>query len=291
MPKKKPKIRQAIQENAKDLRVIMDVHLTEIADGLISQIMGRVRRLIPSERLDAIRNIELTGVQEYKGLIQDAMVVIAENAIDQARKEVPKAKKVKLEDTRLSKLPPKLRDKIKTRSQLLVGKQIGDLQKVIEFAYATAEDTTDSDDQLEADLKDSAIGWLDGTAVETGSVITSATIINEARNSFFYDDDVLDEIDAFEFVNGDPVSPICQDLAGTVFEKDDPDAFRYTPPLHWNCKSYIVPILKGNLGDRETEKLRPSKAELEDSIQFAEHRCSEHDPELRDLFECIKGIE
>jgi hypothetical protein len=42
-----------------------------------------------------------------------------------------------------------------------------------------------------------------------------------------------------------------------------------------NCKSYIVPILKGNLGSREIEKLKPSKKSLEQQVQFSEHDCGE----------------
>lgn len=38
-----------------------------------------------------------------------------------------------------------------------------------------------------------------------------------------------------------------------------------------NCKSYIMPILKGKLGDREIELLKPSSADLEKYIQFHEH--------------------
>jgi SPP1 gp7 family putative phage head morphogenesis protein len=136
----------------------------------------------------------------------------------------------------------------------------------------TAEDETDSLEQIQADLNDSAIGWLDGTALETGASLNASTIINSARNAFFFDDQVLEEVEAFEFVNGDPVTEICQDLNGTVFAKDDPAADRYMPPLHWNCKSYIVPILKGNLGNKEIEKLKPSNKRLDAMVQFDEHQ-------------------
>lgn len=37
-----------------------------------------------------------------------------------------------------------------------------------------------------------------------------------------------------------------------------------------NCKSFIAPILVGQLGNREIQELKPSKAKLEDSIQFSE---------------------
>jgi len=37
-----------------------------------------------------------------------------------------------------------------------------------------------------------------------------------------------------------------------------------------NCKSFIIPILKGDLGDNEIESLQPSNASLENKIQFSE---------------------
>lgn len=255
-----------MREAQKGLKEIMQVQLAVIADNMISQVMAAARKLPTSKRLDALHGITPKGIQEYRSLLLDGIVLIAEDGIESARKEVPKAKKVKL--ARIDRFTPKLRDKMKTRTELLIGKQIGDLQKVIEFAYATNEDTTDSDDTVEQDLRDSALGWLDGTALEAGASITASTVINDARDAFFFDPEVLEEIEAFQFVNGDPVTDICQDLEGTIFAKDDPDMFRYTPPLHWNCKSYIIPIVNGNLKGREIEKLEPSTKELKEQIQF-----------------------
>lgn len=37
-----------------------------------------------------------------------------------------------------------------------------------------------------------------------------------------------------------------------------------------NCKSYITPILKGKLGDREITQLKPSSSDLEKYIQFSD---------------------
>ncbi len=269
--------KKLIRDSSRELEAIMQEGLAVIADNLIGQVMSSARQLPNSRRLEAIKGLEPKGIQDYRSNILDAMALVATDAINEARKEVPKAKKVKLAE--VDKLPPKLRDKVKTRMGLLVGKQIGDLLKVIEFAYTTNEDTTDSDNTVEEDIRDSALGFLDSTALKMGASITAATVVNEAREAFFFDDDVLEEIDAFQFKNGDPVTPICQDLDGTIFAKDDPDAFRFTPPLHWNCKSFIVPILKGGLGSRETEKLKPSKKSLEDDIQFS------------DIFSIVKRLE
>lgn len=267
-----------MKEGAKALRELMQEGLTSIADDMITRLMSKVKRLTPSQRAGQSKNVEPVGVRDYKAMLLEAQSALANDAIAQARKEVPKAKSVKLDE--FSKLPAALRNKLKAQNDLLVGKQIDDLVKTIQFAYETNEDTTDSDDQLEQDLQDSAIGFIDGTSLQAGAEITAATVINDARDAFFFDDDVLEEIDAFEFVNGDPVTPICQDLAGTIFAKDDPNMFRYTPPLHWNCKSSIEPILKGDLGERKTTELEPSSKKLKDSIQFDE---SSH------LFSCCKS--
>lgn len=42
-----------------------------------------------------------------------------------------------------------------------------------------------------------------------------------------------------------------------------------------NCDSYIIPILKGNLGDREITGLNPSNDKLKEQIQFSD-RCVDH---------------
>lgn len=281
--KKKPKVSKSIRGAANSLAEICHDKLAVIADDLVQQVMGRSKRLIPSQKLKALSGLAPRGVMDYKDAVKTALSVMALDALDQARKEVPTKKNVQLCEhldslqihfAEFDRLPPALQRKITTQTQLLVGKQIGDLQKVIEFGYTTAEEETDSEDQIQADLNDSAVGWLDGTAVQAGAELTSATIINSARSAFFFDDEVLEEVEAFEFVNGDPVTEICQDLAGTIFAKDDPAADRFFPPLHWNCKSYIQPILVGNLKNREIESLAPSKKSLEDQVQFHEL----HDP-------------
>lgn len=242
-----------------------------IADDVIDKLRRKMKSLTPAQRLSALKDLKPAGVSAYKEMVLDAMVVVATDALTQARKEVPKKAKINLAATNIDKLPPALRKKLLARNELLVGRQVSDLMSVISFAYATNEDTTDSDDQVLQDLRESAVGFIDGTAIEAGSGVAASALVNDAREAFFFDDEVLDEIDAFEFVNGDPVSPVCQDLAGTVFDKNDPNLFRYTPPLHWNCKSYIQPVLKGNLGNRQIENLRPSTREIEQQIQFSEN--------------------
>lgn len=278
--------KKQIKEAVPELKDLMIKHLSIIAENMIDQIIGVYKYVPDSKNLDAIKGVQPSGVQEYKRVMLEILSELAADSINLARKEVPKAKKVRLAEvietikfgpTIFESLPPALQKKIKTRNDLLIGKQIGDLQATINFAYANNEDTTDSESTIEEDLHDSALGFLEGPSINAGAEITAATVISDARNAFFFDDDVLEEIEAFEFVNEDPVTPICTDLAGTIFAKDDPDMFRYTPPLHWNCKSWIRPITNGNLNDREIEKLQPSTKKIEDTIQFSDESIMHRD--------------
>ena len=266
MPKITP--RQQIKEGAKTLKQLMIAKLGVIIENMIAQMMRSYRTTIPSQRLSAIKDIQPTGIADYKATLIEALSALANDAIEQARKEVPKASKVKLAE--FDQLTPELQKILKTRTELLVGKQVADIKSVLDFAYTGNLLTTDSEAILTADIEGAAEDFLTCASVTAGAEITASTVIADARDAFFFDSDVLEEIDAFEFVNEDPQTPICIDLAGTIFDKNDPELFRYTPPLHWGCKSWIRPILKGELGDREVTDLRPSTSKLEASIQFSE---------------------
>lgn len=270
-----------IREAGASLRDLFQEELADIATGITDILMGRARRLDPSQRYKATSSdIPWPGENAYRANVLDALALIALESLNAASKEVPKAKvkyaeeleNVSLaDDAILDRLPPPLRNKIKKRAELLVGTQLADLQKTIFFQYQNSFETTEDLNVVNQDIKEATVDYIGGTSISAGADLTAATIVNEARSAFFMEQDVLDELDAFVFTNGDPVTPVCIDLNGTVFAKDDPNMFRYTPPLHWNCKSYILPILKGNLNGRKVETLKPSTKALDDSVQFMEH--------------------
>lgn len=278
----KSKARMLMKDGGAILREAFQEGLSDIGIEIISQVIARARRLNPSERYRAItEKVSWPGENAYRQRVVELLAALSFDAVGTARAEVPKAKKIKLSEeldsiklaqtVLLDKLPKALQDKIRKRAELLVGAQLSSLQQTIFFQYNNSFESTEDLSVIEDDLKEATIEFLGGPSISAGAEITSSYMVNESRSAFFMDSDVLEEVDAFEFVNGDPVTPICQDLNGTIFAKDDPNMFRYTPPLHWNCKSYIQPVLKGNLKGREIEKLKPSTKKLDDSIQFAEH--------------------
>lgn len=284
-----------MKDSGDALKEIVQSHLTVIAENMIDQIRRKFQAAIPSDRINAINGIEPVGVNAYKDEILTAFSIISFDAIEEARKEVPKKKNVKLCDAKVStfklsefdKLPPDIQKKIKQQAKLLVGTHIADLEKNIFFQFNSSWDATDSMDELMDDLFDSADDYIRGVAVTSGSATLASKLVNDARSAFFLDDDVLSEVEGFVFRNDDPVSEVCENLelhfgpdSGNIIAKDDPDLFKYTPPLHFNCKSSLEPVLLGDSGGRETKKFRPTTSEIENKIQFSEHHaCCGHKKE------------
>lgn len=281
----RPDIRKHIQSTATELQSIMQDNLKKIAASMIDQVIINLRKLPNSQRYDATKNIPQPGTRQYASELMDALAASSFEALKQVRSEVPKARNVKLkewnEDALMlgdwSKLPPSIRNKLNRQVGLIIDTQTSDLEKALYFQFGHSVDSTESPDLVSKDMQNAGDDYIEGNAIESGATTIAAQVVNESRNAFLLDDSVSEELDALEFVNGDPVSEICQDLAGSVFLADDPEAQRYMPPLHWRCKSYILPILKGDLGDTEVTGLRPSTKEIEDTIQFSEmsaQKCS-----------------
>lgn len=287
----KLKTKQDIKDGTVALKQIMQENLAEISDNMIAQVLKNWRNLTQSQRFNAIKDVKAQGILSYKNALLSAYAVIASDAINKARKEVPKKRNVRLaeldeESLRLGEfdsLPADIQRRLKSMLDLLTGTQVSDLEKAVYFQFNSSVDTTDDEAVLNKDLSDSADEYIESASIQGAASANAGQIINEARLAFFQDDSVSEEIEAYEFVNADPVSPICTDLAGTVFAKDDPNLNRYWPPLHFNCKSYIVPILNGNLGKKEITSLEPSKASLNDYVQLSELKSGDN---VKVLYEC-----
>lgn len=272
----KPKTPKAlITARTEELKGIMKGMLGDIGAQVVKDLMAKKKRANPSQYLTLTNQIEPKGSRDYKGDLRTFLSQVSLEAIEQAKKEIPKSK-VKLSEvgtyqlSDFTKLPLSIQKSIEAQIGLLSAFQIQDLLKAIYFQFNSSVGSTDSDLQIEADLNDTLEQFLDGASVAAGAGNTVSKTVNEGRSEFFFDSDVSEEIESFTFVNGDPVSPICQDLAGTVFAKDDPNMARYSPPLHHNCKSYLVANLKGSNREIDPDGLKPSKASLDKYITLAE---------------------
>ena len=80
---------------------------------------------------------------------------------------------------------------------------------------------------------------------------------NQGRQDMMEDPDVKDIMagEAFSAIIDERTTDICLALDGQVFIYGDPDIARYTPPLHYECRSQFIPVTK-------YETFEPIKPEL-----------------------------
>lgn len=187
-------------------------------------------------------------------------------------------------DEKYDALPLKIRKIIDAQAGLVSETQLQDLEKVVYFQFASSAGTENDIDRIINDIDEKILPTLMDTVGEGGARGMGinldaaagdllAQIVRQTEKTFYFDEQVADEIESFTFTNDDPVSDICQALEGTVLAADDPDLDTYWTPLHHNCKSRWSPNLKGDKSNPEVDVngVSLSKKAL-DSITLSEPR-------------------
>ena len=237
--------RRQMTNDTKAMRALMKENTAIMGRALVKRVMSRLSKTSAATRTSAIKNQKISGTSKYSAALLDQLAETSERALMRARGEVPKQKNAKLAEFEL--LPKDLQKRLKSQSKLLAETQAADLEKAVFFQFNSGIDQPD--EFIRRDLNEAVDTFSEGPSVTASAGNSTALAVNEARNAFFFSNDVLEEVYAFKFVNTDPISAICRNIsnegAGRVFDKDDPAAASFMPPLHHNCKSYIVPILKG----------------------------------------------
>lgn len=285
---------------------VMRTNLTMIGEKLVADVMRKYKQLPEAQKLKAIDNIKLGGTAKFKRQLKGTMTTTSNKALDQAKKEVPEASDVKLKndedffklldnygaikfaDNEFSSLPAHVRKLITLQSTRVVDRQASELEDRVAFTFMQTEQTTDSAATIEKDISNAASEYVNSAVVDTAATNVSSTLVNQTRNEFFFDDEVLEEIYAFRFVNFDPKAAICQKLAGRVFAKNDTEFLTYSPPLHHNCKSYLSAITQAAKTKPEIEPLPPitetdrksitlsTKEKVDKLVNVLENKCKGH---------------
>jgi SPP1 gp7 family putative phage head morphogenesis protein len=85
----------------------------------------------------------------------------------------------------------------------------------------------------------------DAANAMTGLRTATNTAYNEARDSLFQrSDDVTGYL--FSAVLDDVTTELCRSLDGRMWKKDDSEWIIYQPPLHYNCRSILTPVMRGD---------------------------------------------
>lgn len=253
-----PKYVKQFNQHKADLKSLMQASLKEMFSNLKELLKKRYKSLKGSDKILTAKGVEMPGLLNYKAKLRDQLSVLAVASIASARKQVPSKKNVKLSES-YDSLPSSVRKLIDTQASLVAETQASDIEKQVFFTFTSSATTSEDIDAILNDVDEKVEPSLEGSTAEGMSLDVAAGdavahVAQQASLSFLFDDEVLEDIESFTFVNEDPVSEICSELAGTTFAPGDPDLDRYTPPLHHNCKSRLVPNLKGDSENPEIDR-------------------------------------
>jgi hypothetical protein len=171
------------------------------------------------------------------------------------------------------------KDKIKARAQILVDTQASDVYKDLSLtAQANYSDSSKMIFQVSEATREIASGPI----VNTGSDILANTVINDTMLDYAKDE--AEGIKSVTFIAevDDRTTDICLALNGKTFDINDPDLDEYSPPLHYNCRSY----LQFNFNNVEITGLPLLSKEAQKSINLSE--CCGNDKKISELIKKVK---
>lgn len=248
----------------------------------IADTMNRYRQLSKDKKQSATSKVVMGGSAKFKDALRSALSETMALGMNTALKELNKGKEVKLSSSEfdlkrmrdtygdfseiklneLSKYPTHIQVLIAKQVDLISTQSLEDLKAKLSFAYSSIELKSSDEDVIEQNMEESLDEFTDAATVAIKGENVSALMVNEGRNSVFFNPDNEENIHSYTFMNSDPKTPVCRELAGTTFNTNDIESLRYTPPLHHNCKSYLRANLATSRGlDKlEISTLSPSPA-------------------------------
>lgn len=253
---------------------------------LVQQIKdkGIMRRFDPSK----VNDIKPRFQKELNGVFKNNFKALFKKSLKAAQLEIfpHSTKGYAMED---DFLPEEYLDVIEAESFKMVGDYATDITKRTKNRLMQAIKQGVSERELAqilmADNEDFTEKWA-----KTVARTKTTEIYNQARKTYWDTDPLASQIiEAYQFsaIMDDRTSEVCSKLDGKIFEKGDYTSV-ITPPLHFNCRSVLVPITK--FEDYKADKPIPTETLQEwgaglilpDSKKFSEGE--EAKPEMPVLY-------
>ena len=245
--KSKDPVKRKIEIGGERIKNIMQKGLKDIASQINDQAVKHWQKSSDTNKVRPPKKYSIKGLKAYKDELTEELAGLYNEAVDQAKNENRRFRNIALsENAKRMKLAEK--DKLNQKALVrlggivdnLVAGNIADIEKDINLQYTQSAESTDSPNQLSQDLQDKTNKTIDGQMTVAGGLITASTMVNIARKDFFNEIMKENEVESFTWVNPDPVSEICKGLNGITLPAGHLDVDRYWPPLHHNCKTYVV---------------------------------------------------
>ena len=206
--------------------------IQEIYDDLFLQI--RTKKILAAQDLAKIDKLKVKKLPQLKVLLKRRFKDLYSDAGKQARGEI-----VKGAQKYAAPLPNEdFMDFLEEETFQYIGDFEYNVKKKVRLALAAAIKDGKALSEVIDILDDEGVK-LSTESLERYARTKLTEVMNRSRKEAFEETGV---VAAYQFsaIMDDRVSEICGGLHGAIFEKDDAP----TPPLHFNCRSVLIPITK-----------------------------------------------
>jgi hypothetical protein len=246
LAKPKDNATKLIKQESKKIDELIYKDMLQRTNKYLNKAQDVLKKTKKNGRRNALAKIDIPDKKLLKDDLLAGMARVTAIATEDVKKELglnPNLKLDELEDL-LNSLTPESRAKLKTEIEAVTQTQDDEFKKRMFFIASQKIDTTDSVDALVADMRKARDNYINSGAFKVVATNLVSGSVNTARNSVFQTPEVFEEIESFEIVNPSPVAPICKELAGRVFTKDE-YLTQDLPPYHHNCETTVKAQLKG----------------------------------------------
>ena len=233
-----------IKTNSREMKSFMQASLDERVAAFLKKAKKQLDATTNiSKRRKIISELPIPGRIKYRKQMRLDMALIAQQSTDNVLKEL-KLPDVKFADytEMMETVPFALRDKLQANIDAVIDDQDHELKKRMFFIASQKLDTTDSVNSLIKDMGDAAEKYTSNLSAASTNLVSGT--VNSARDSVFQTPEVFDEIESFVIVNPSPQAPICKNLTGRVFTKEEYITGEL-PPYHHHCETTVRAQLVG----------------------------------------------
>lgn len=225
--------------------------ITGTLDGLgkeiYSDVIEQVRRkgLLKKFQPERLKEVQPRYLKKMETSFRLNFVDLFKESYSIAQKELFPNQPLKYK-ANVDLLPQEFIDVIKAESFETVGDYATQIKKktknILMEGIKTGTPEGEVVKLLRDELQSTSERWL-STVVRT----KSTEVFNKARRIYWETDPLAKEVvTAYEFsaIMDDRTSDICSSLDGKIFNSSDAAMHRMEPPLHFNCRSVLVPVTK-----------------------------------------------
>lgn len=246
-----------IKAKSKDVHFLMQTMLNDRVQLYLKKAEKALKeaKTVPAKR-KALESMDVPGQRDYRNRVRLEMANIAAESTRRVLVEL-QLPNMKFDEFNaiLKNVPFALKDKLRSNIQAIIGDQDDELKKRMFFIASQKLDTTDSVDALIKDMSDAAAKYTTTSGVLNVAATNAVSgTVNSARNAVFQTPEVFEEIESFVIVNSSPVAPICQNLVGRVFSKEEYKTADL-PPYHHNCETTVRAQLVGQKNNKPTNPI------------------------------------